>query len=43
MGYERLAWIGNLLLAGIGIGLGWLPVSEQLGKWRGRSRSRFWS
>lgn len=33
MGYERAAWIGNLVLAGIGIALGWLPVSEQLGRW----------
>ena len=33
MGYERLAWIGNLVLAGTGIWLSWWPVSSQLSKW----------
>jgi len=33
MGYERLAWVGNLVLAGTGIFLSWWPVSHQLSKW----------
>jgi hypothetical protein len=33
MGYERLAWIGNLVLAGIAIVLAWVPLAAQIGKW----------
>lgn len=33
MGYERLAWIGNLILAGIAIVLAWAPIAGQIGKW----------
>jgi hypothetical protein len=33
MGYERLAWIGNLILAGIAIALAWVPVASQVGSW----------
>jgi hypothetical protein len=33
MGYERLAWIGNLILAGIAIVLAWVPLRADVGKW----------
>lgn len=33
MGYERLAWVGNLVLAGTAIFLSWWPVSRQLSQW----------
>lgn len=33
MGYERVAWIGNVLLAGVTIFLAWVPVSDKVGRW----------
>jgi hypothetical protein len=33
MGYERLAWIGNVVLAGIAIVLAWVPLRGDVGKW----------
>jgi hypothetical protein len=33
MGYERLAWVGNVVLAAIAIFLAWVPASHQVGKW----------
>jgi hypothetical protein len=31
--YERLSWIGNVVLAGIAIVLAWVPLRAEVGKW----------
>lgn len=33
MGYERLSWIGNVILAVIAIVLAWVPLRADVGKW----------
>lgn len=33
MGYERTAWAGNVILAGLSMFFAWAQVADHIGKW----------